>query len=273
MNTKMQTYPFLKMHGLGNDFAIFDARAQTIEITEANARRLCDRRRGIGCDQLIVLRTSNSADVFMEIWNADGSQAGACGNATRCVGQLLLSETDQASIKIETIAGMLTAEAKDNLISVNMGPANLEWHKIPLASAMPTDTLDYAKGPLSAPGCVNMGNPHVIFFVENTETVDLERWGPEIETDPLFPEKANVSIVSVKDGNIRQRVWERGAGITEACGSGACAALVAASRRGLTGRSATVTLDGGNLFIEWLDNGTVQMTGPATTSYFGEVSV
>ncbi len=259
------------MHGLGNDFVIFDARKQSLEMTKEHTRLVANRRHGVGCDQLIVMHSSETADIRMEIWNADGTQAGACGNATRCVGQILLQETNKKSVSIETIAGLLTAQADDTLISVNMGKANLEWQSIPLAQAMPTDTLDYQKGPLSAPGCVNMGNPHAVFFVDDAEAIDLERWGPEIETDPLFPERVNVSIVSVSDGVLRQRVWERGAGITEACGSGACAALVAASRRGLVGRKATVTLDGGDLTIEWLDNGTVQMTGSATHSFHGEI--
>lgn len=273
MTTDTHIYAFTKMHGLGNDFVIFDARKKPLQITKEHARLVANRRHGIGCDQLIVMHNSETADIRMEIWNADGTHAGACGNATRCVGQILLTETNKNLVEIETVAGLLTAEADDALISVNMGKANLEWQAIPLAHAMSTDTLDYQKGPLSAPGCVNMGNPHVVFFVDDAQAVDLERWGPEIENDPLFPERVNVSVASIDKGRLRQRVWERGAGITEACGSGACAALVAANRRGLTGRSATVTLDGGDLHIEWLDDGTVQMTGPASLSFSGEVTL
>lgn len=259
------------MHGLGNDFVIFDARKQHIDMTKTRASFVADRRRGVGCDQLIVLRETDKADVYMEIWNADGTQAGACGNATRCVGQIMLSETGKTSVSIETISGLLAAEARDTLISVNMGKARLDWTEIPLAKEMNTEQLDYTMGPLSAPGCVNMGNPHVVFFVDDAESIDLEKWGPQIERDPLFPERVNVSVVSVHGGNLRQRVWERGAGITEACGSGACAAVVAAARRSLVARAATTTLDGGDLMIEWLEDGTVQMTGPSSHSFTGEI--
>ena len=268
-----QTYSFVKMHGLGNDFVIFDARQQHLEMTKARANFVADRRRGIGCDQLIVLRLSQRADVYMEIWNADGTEAGACGNATRCVGQIILSETGKPSVTIETISGLLAAEARDTLISVNMGEARLDWDAVPLVKEMDTERLDYTMGPLSAPACVNMGNPHVVFFVDDAEGIDLEKWGPEIEHDPLFPERVNVSVVSVHNGKLRQRVWERGAGITEACGSGACAAVVAAARRGLVERAATTTLDGGDLMIEWLEDGTVQMTGPSSHSFTGEISL
>lgn len=268
-----QTYTFAKMHGLGNDFVIFDARKHNLAMTQQRASFVADRRRGVGCDQLIVLRSADTADVFMEIWNADGTQAGACGNATRCVGQIILAETGKPIVTIETVAGMLTAEARDTLISVNMGTAHLNWDSIPLSQEMDTKQLAYTKGPLSAPGCVNMGNPHAVFFVDDAEAIDLEQWGPVIEHDPLFPERVNVSVVSIHNGKLRQRVWERGAGITEACGSGACAAVVAACRRGLVGRKATTALDGGDLTIEWLDDGTAQMTGPSSYSFTGEIDL
>lgn len=271
MTLNDHTYPFVKMHGLGNDFAIFDARSNPLEMTEKSARSLADRRRGIGCDQLIVLRSSHSCDVFMEIWNADGSRVGACGNATRCVGQLMLEETGAPEVSIETDAGHLSAIATASKISVNMGQAATDWSDIPLAHDSDTNHVFYQKGPLADPSCVNMGNPHAVFFVEDVDAIDLEKWGPEIENDALFPERVNVSVVTVTEGVIRQRVWERGAGVTEACGSAACASVVAASRRELIERNAVVQLDGGELEIEWLANGTVQMAGPATFVFSGEV--
>lgn len=261
------------MHGLGNDFIILDARESGLEMNAARAAKLADRRRGVGCDQLIIMRVSETSDIFMEIWNADGSRVGACGNATRCVGRLLLDETGQASVSIQTDAGDLSAVAVGSDISVNMGPAATGWQDIPLAREADTVAADYTKGPLSAPGCVNMGNPHAIFFVDDADAVDLNRWGPEVENDPFFPERTNVSVISVSDGAIRQRVWERGAGITEACGSAACASVVAATRRRLVDSMATVKLDGGDLSVEWLADGTVQMTGPTTFVFAGEVSL
>lgn len=270
MTGKQHTHSFIKMHGLGNDFAIFDARESGLEMFEARARALSDRRRGIGCDQLIVLRNSAAADVFMEIWNADGSRVGACGNATRCVGQLILGETGNPQIGIETDAGLLSAVAAGSLISVNMGPAGTDWDAIPVARETDTSAADFACGPLSAPGLVNMGNPHAVFFVDEVTAVNLETLGPKIEHDPFFPERANISIVQATGTTLRQRVWERGAGITEACGSAACASVVAATRKGLIDRKATVALDGGELEVEWLADGTVQMTGPATFVFEGE---
>lgn len=273
MNTKTTTYPFLKMHGLGNDFVVFDARDNGLEMTEERARAVADRRRGIGCDQVIVLKPCEDADIFMEIWNADGSRVGACGNATRCVGRLLLDETGSAQVSVRTDAGTLSAVAQGSLVSVNMGPARLDWQEIPLSQETDTNHVFLSVGPLADPACVNMGNPHAVFFVEDAGAVDLVALGPKIEHAPLFPERANVSVVTVSDGVIRQRVWERGAGITEACGTAACASVVAATRRGLIDRKATVQLDGGELEVEWLKDGTVQMTGPATHVYVGEVAL
>ncbi len=261
------------MHGLGNDFIILDARKSGLKMDAARAQKLANRQRGVGCDQLIIMRTSDTSDVFMEIWNADGSRVGACGNATRCVGRLLLEETGAASVNIQTDAGTLSAVAAGGDISVNMGPAATGWRDIPLAFEADTIAADYTKGPLSAPGCVNMGNPHAVFFVEDAEAVDLQRWGGEVETEPFFPERANVSVVSIFGGIIRQRVWERGAGITQACGSAACASVVAATRRGLIDHKATVRLDGGDLSVEWLANGSVQMTGPTSFVFSGEVAL
>jgi diaminopimelate epimerase len=274
MSDTIETYPFLKMHGLGNDFVIFDARVNGLQLSDDQVRAIADRRRGVGCDQLILMRYTKTANVFMEIRNADGSRVGACGNATRCVGQIMLDEYDLDNIAIETDAGELSAERSSMGIAVNMGPARLSWEEIPLAREMDTAHVDYTLGPLSDPICVNMGNPHAIFFVDDAEAVDLEALGPQIEHDPLFPERVNASVVSVKtDGSLRQRVWERGAGITDACGSGACAALVAAARHGLTGRKAMIELDGGPLEIEWLEDGTVMMSGAATLAYEGRIAL
>ncbi len=258
------------MHGLGNDFVVVDARVRDFDVSPERASRIADRKRGIGCDQLIILRDCKNADVFMEIWNADGSRVGACGNATRCVGMRLLDETGQPAVSIKTDAGLLKATHAPNGISVNMGLAHTQWDCIPLAHPMDTDSADFTYGGLSAPGCVNMGNPHAVFFVEDAEEAPIESLGPKIETHTLFPERANVSVASIKDGILRLRVWERGAGITEACGSAACASVVAASRKGLINRHATVRLDGGDLDISWLEDGTVEMAGPATLVYAGE---
>lgn len=273
MTLKQHTHPFIKMHGLGNDFAIFDARESGLEMNEGRARMLSDRHKGIGCDQLIVLRNSAELDIFMEIWNADGSRVGACGNATRCVGQLLLTETGKAKVGIETDAGHLSAIAAGAHISVNMGFAATEWSKIPVEKETSTISADFQHGPLSEPGLVNMGNPHAVFFVEDADALDLKMLGPEIEHNAFFPERVNVSVVSVTGTTLRQRVWERGAGITDACGSAACASVVAATRKGLVDRKATIALDGGELEVEWLADGTVQMTGPATFVYSGEVAL
>jgi len=261
------------MHGLGNDFIILDARCSDLKMDAACARKLANRQRGVGCDQLIVMRASGTCDIFMEIWNADGSRVGACGNATRCVGRLLLDETGAASVSIQTDAGNLSAVAAGNDISVNMGFAGTNWQDIPLAHEADTIAANFTKGPLSTPGCVNMGNPHAVFFVEDADAIDLDHWGADIEIDPFFPERANVSVVTVSGGIIRQRVWERGAGITQACGSAACASVVAASRRGLIDRKATVRLDGGDLSVEWLADGSVQMTGPTRFVFSGEVEL
>jgi diaminopimelate epimerase len=237
------------------------------------ARWLADRRSGIGCDQVILLEPPRhpAAQVLMRICNADGSEAEACGNATRCVADLLYRETRDSRVRIETAAGLLEAEARaDGSIAVDMGPARTAWHEIPLSCAMDTDRVDLTLGPLTEAVCTNIGNPHATFFVDDVDTVDLEALGPTLEHHPLFPERANIGIAKIGDRRrIRLRVWERGAGITRACGTGACAALVAAHRRGLAERRADVELDGGSLDIAWRDDGHVIMTGPAALSFEG----
>jgi diaminopimelate epimerase len=271
----MGKVPFLKMHGLGNDFVVLDFRRTAIPLGVGAARRLADRRTGIGCDQVIVLEPARhpAAQVLMRIRNADGGEAEACGNATRCVADLLYRETREPRVRIETAAGLLEAEARaDGSIAVDMGPARTAWHEIPLARAMDTDRVNLTLGPLTEAVCTNIGNPHATFFVGDVDGVDLEALGPALEHHPLFPERANIGIAEIGNRrSIRLRVWERGAGITRACGTGACAALVAAHRRGLTERRAAVELDGGALDIAWREDGHVIMTGPATLSFEGAV--
>ncbi|MTJ79783.1 MAG: diaminopimelate epimerase [Telmatospirillum sp.] len=266
--------PFLKMHGLGNDFVVLDARARAIVPDAATTRAIADRRTGVGCDQVIIVSPSPSADAFMTILNADGSEVGACGNATRCVAALLMEESGRDHATIETRAGLLDARAAGaGLVRVDMGPARLDWRDIPLAREMDSCHLPVAAGPLSDPGGVSMGNPHAVFFVPDAGAVDLAAVGPVVEHHPLFPERTNVEVVQVMgDGGLRMRVWERGAGITRACGTGACATLVAAARRGLCGREAEVVLDGGSLSIAWRDDGHVLMTGPVALSFAGTLS-
>ncbi len=275
----MQRIAFVKMHGLGNDFVVLDARRAaaipTGGIAAAAARALADRHTGIGCDQLIVVEPPRAAaaQVFMRIVNADGSEVGACGNATRCVARLIAAETGARQVRIETASGLLDAELLvDGRVAVDMGPPRTAWHDIPLARPMDTLMADIAAGTLSRPVCTSMGNPHATFFVADTEAVDLAALGPVLEHDPVFPERANIGVATVKDdgATIRLRVWERGAGLTRACGSGACAALVAAHRRRLCGRRATIVLDGGALDIDWRqDDGHVVMTGPAARAFEG----
>ncbi len=269
----MGKVPFLKMHGLGNDFVVLDFRRGAIPFGVAAARRLADRRTGIGCDQVILIEPPRhpAAQVLMRIRNADGSEAEACGNATRCVADLLYRETRDSRVRIQTAAGLLEAEALgDGSFAVDMGPARTAWHEIPLARAMDTVRVDLTSGPLTEAVCTNIGNPHATFFVDDVDTIDLEALGPPLEHHPLFPERANIGIAEIRDRRrIRLRVWERGAGITRACGTGACAALVAAHRRGLTERRADVELDGGSLEIAWREDGHVIMTGPATLSFEG----
>jgi diaminopimelate epimerase len=269
----MGKIPFLKMHGLGNDFVVLDLRHGATSLGAGSVPALADRRTGIGCDQVILLEPPRhpAAQVLMRIRNADGSEAGACGNATRCVADLLSRKTGDPRVRIETVAGLLEAEAlPDGNIAVDMGPARTGWHEIPLARAAQTDRVALSIGSLSQPACTNIGNPHATFFVDQVDTIDLAALGPVLEHHPLFPQRANIGIAEIRDrSHIRLRVWERGAGITRACGSGACAALVAAHRRGLADRRASVELDGGTLEIAWREDGHVIMTGPASLSFEG----
>ena len=270
----MEQITFKKMHGLGNDFVVIDGREENPNLTPDQLRAIGDRHRGVGYDQLVVLEPDTDADVFMRIYNSDGTEAEACGNATRCVAHLTMAETGKDKIVIETVAGLLKGHQQDDgIVVINMGTPRMGWQDIPLAEEQDTEHVGIAAGPLSDPVAVNMGNPHLVFFVEDAEAIDLEKWGPVLEHDPLLPNKANISIASVNsDGSLRLRVWERGVGITLACGSAACATIVAAFLRGLTKRKATLHLNGGPLYMEWQEDGTVLMGGAIAYSFEGVLS-
>src|SRR5688572_19267984 len=230
---------FRKMHGLGNDFVILDAREGAIEMDGARARAIADRRTGVGCDQVIVLEPSDVADVRMRIWNADGGEVEACGNATRCVALI-----EGGVVRIETVGGILEGRANGTAATIDMGPPRFGWDEIPLAYAIDTGAMPVAWDGLETPAAVNVGNPHVVFFVDDVDAVDLERLGPRIEHDPLFPDRVNVNIAAVEGEALRLRVWERGVGETLACGTGACATAVAAIRRKLVRSPVEVRLKG-----------------------------
>ena len=264
------------MNGLGNDFAVFDIRNSGLKLDDALARRVSDRRSGVGCDQVILIETSPRADAFMRILNADGSEADACGNATRCIAPLIAQENGRAEAVIETNAGLLECVTHENgLVTVDMGPPRLAWNEIPLSRAFPdTASLDVAfdggrGGALASPGAVNVGNPHCVFAVEDAGAYNLAEIGPRIEHDPLFPERVNVSLAQMTGrDHITLRVWERGAGLTRACGTAACAAAVAMIRKGLAARKTTVALPGGELFIEWrASDEHILMSGPWSLDY------
>lgn len=256
---------FLKMHGLGNHFVIVDARSMDDPISAERARAIGDRFRGVGFDQLVVLRPAADADVQVDFWNTDGSTAGACGNASRCVARLMMEETGRDSVVLRSERGLLPARRAGDLYSVNMGAPQLDWQSVPLSH-----DADLVNLPIEgAPGAAGMGNPHCVFIVEDAAAVALEDIGPRIEAHPLFPERTNVEFVQVIDRQtLRMRVWERGAGVTLACGSGACAAAVVAHRKGVADREVTIRLDGGALLIDWRDDG-VWMTGPAQKVFEG----
>jgi diaminopimelate epimerase len=276
----MAALPFLKMHGLGNDFVVLDARPGGLTLTPERRRAIADRRRGVGCDQLIVLEppTERGADILMRIYNPDGAEAGACGNATRCVASLLMDERKVDHVTVQTIAGLLDSQKTGNgadgrpIVAVDMGPARLDWRDVPVGQPCDTNHMPVGLGPLQDPVGTGMGNPHATFFVDDVMAIPLADLGPRLEHDRFFPERANIGVAQVvDDGRLRLRVWERGAGLTLACGSGACAALVAASRRGLVDRKAVVVVDGGSLTVEWLRDGHVLMTGGVALAFKGEL--
>ncbi|KUJ77426.1 diaminopimelate epimerase [Ruegeria profundi] len=260
--------PFMKMHGLGNDFVVVDARAQTVEITPAIAQAVGHRHFGVGFDQLAVIE-NGVADAHLVFFNADGSTSAACGNATRCIARFLMEETGRSELTLTTERGTLHArDAGDGLTSVNMGQPQVDWHEIPLAEE--TDTLEL---PIEgAPTASGMGNPHCTFFVEDAEAIPLAEFGSRYEHHPLYPERTNVQVAQiVGPDHIRMRVWERGVGITLASGSSSCATAVAAARRGLTGRKVQIDLDGGTIWVDWRDDG-VWMTGPTCHVFSGTLT-
>ncbi|MBI3675649.1 MAG: diaminopimelate epimerase [Proteobacteria bacterium] len=273
---------FLKMHGLGNDFVVFDARNQGLALSGSKARAIADRRFGIGCDQVIVIENAaNSADAAMRIYNANGGEVESCGNAARCVARLLMDEKHKHAITLETEGGLLACEtARDDFVTVDMGVPRLGWREIPLARDVDTksfvlDVPAFCDPMLNSVAAVNVGNPHCVLFVEDANDAPVATLGPMIEIHPMFPRATNVEFVSViaKD-RLRMRVWERGTGITLACGTGACAAAVAAIRRGLCDAKVSLVLDGGELTLEWHGEGkSVFMTGPGTLSFKGEIDL
>ena len=271
----MAPLPFRKMHGLGNDFVVLDARESPVNLSEAQVRRIADRHTGVGCDQFIIIRPPRSRDAhaFMEIRNADGGEVEACGNATRCITKLLTDETGRDRIVIETVAGLLYGGKTIDGFTVDMGAARTEWREIPLARECDTLAVPLNRDDLPAPVATNIGNPHATFFVEDAEAGFLADVGPGLEHHPIFPARANIGFASLTGpGQLRLRVWERGVGITRACGSAACAAVVASVRRGLTGRNIRIDMDGGPLFLEWRKDSHVLMTGAATEVYEGFLS-
>ena len=264
------TRPFVRMNGAGNDFVVVNALETPFAPTAEQARAIADRQTGQGCDQLIAIEPSATADAFMRVWNADGGQVETCGNALRCVGWLLIESTGKDSVVIDTLGGPTTAtRAGDHRVKVDMGQPGLDWTQVPLAEEMDTRGIELQLGPIDAPilhtpGAVSMGNPHVVFFTDRQDDAFVRGSGSLVEHHPLFPQGVNVGFANVlAPDRIRLRVWERGAGLTKACGTGACAALVATARRGLTGRRAVIETDGGDLEIDWDEaSGHVFMTGP-----------
>ena len=272
----MREIPFIKMHGLGNDFVVLDGRADSIALTADEVRRVADRHRGVGCDQFITIEPSQRATAFMRVHNADGGEVAACGNAARCVADKIMTELGADVATLETMAGVLEASRDgDGLVTVDQGPARTDWQDIPLAREMDTLHVDMSDGggevaPLTDAVGVNVGNPHAVFFVDDVEAVDLAVVGPSLEHHPLFPERANISVAQARGREaIRVRVWERGVGITSACGTAACAVAVAGARRDLTDHAVDIHLDGGTLHIVWRDDSHVLMTGPVATSFSG----
>ncbi|MDB5412297.1 MAG: diaminopimelate epimerase [Rubritepida sp.] len=267
--------PFRKMHGLGNDFVVVDARAAPLDLSTQAIQAIGDRHRGVGFDQLVTLEPAADADVFLRFHNTDGSEAGACGNGTRCAASLILAETGRQHIAIRTIAGMLSAERlADGTVRVDMGPPRLDWRDVPLAREMDTLHVPMAADGVSNAACCSMGNPHATFFVDDLDALDIHRIGPLLEHDPLLPDRGNIGFVQILTRtHFRLTVWERGAGLTLACGSGACAALANARRRGLVDACCTVTLPGGDLLIEERADGHILMSGPVATAFLGEFDI
>jgi diaminopimelate epimerase len=261
------TRTFHKMHGLGNDFVIFDAREEPLSMDEPLARAISDRKTGVGCDQLIVLEKSSVADLKMRIWNHDGIEVESCGNASRCVVALTHART------IETGGGLVEGTEHGSDIEVSLGEPHFEWDKIPISYAMSTNPLPMGWGELDNPIALNVGNPHVVFFVENADGIDLDELGPRIEHDPVFPQRINVNVAEIHPDGIRLRTWERGAGITRACGTGASATAVAAILARRVQSPVKVTMRGGSLTIAWEAGQPIRMSGGATYVFKGEIDL
>ena len=258
---------FHKMHGLGNDFVIIDARETPLAVDERLARAVCDRRLGIGCDQLILVEPSNAADVRMRIWNSDGGEVESCGNASRCVVALTQARS------IETAGGIVEGAAAGEEVEVQLPEPRFDWQDIPLAYAMDTNALPMAWGELERPMAVNVGNPHLVFFVEDGTGIPVDELGPRIEADPAFPQRINVNVATIKEDGIALRTWERGAGLTQACGTGACATAVAAIRSRRATSPVRVTMPGGELTIGWAPGEAIRMRGAATHAFDGEIDL
>ncbi len=259
--------PFHKMHGLGNDFVVLDARQDPVAVTGLLARKIADRRLGVGCDQLIVIEPSETADLKMRIWNADGGEVESCGNATRCVVALTGATT------IETAGGLLQGSSDGSDVTVVLPEPKFEWQDIPLAYAMDTASLPLAWDGLEQPFAVNVGNPHLVFFVDDPQSVPLAALGASVETDPAFPERINVNVTRCVGKNLELRTFERGAGLTKACGTGACASAVAAIATKRLVSPVEVQMDGGRLTVAWVPGEPIRMTGPATHVFSGEIDL
>lgn len=270
-----QEIPFIKMHGLGNDFVIIDQRIFKYALDVNKIKKISDRKLGVGCDQLILIDNSENANISMQIYNKDGSIVGACGNGTRCVAYLIMDEAGSEFVTIETIAGVLEAKLYTNgEVSVNLGVPKTSWYDIPVISEMDTNYIDIVIDDLKYPYAVNVGNPHIVFFVENLDEVEIEELGPSIENHYYFPEKVNVNFVEIIDrNNIKLRTFERGAGLTLACGTGASASVWAATCRDLTGNEVNVIQDGGNLLIKKLPNNSIEMRGKIEKSFVGVMEI
>ena len=259
--------PFHKMHGLGNDFVIVDAREAPFAVTPSLARAVADRRTGVGCDQLIVLEPSDTADLRMRIWNSDGGEVESCGNATRCVVQLTGAK------QIDSDGGLLEGQDLGGEVEVSIGEPRFSWEEIPLAYAMDANALPMAWGLLEHPMALNVGNPHLVFFVDDLGAIPVEQLGPRIEHDPAFPERINVNVAEVENKGIRLKTWERGAGLTLACGTGACATAVAAIKSKRATSPVKVTMPGGSLTISWAPGEPIRMRGGATHVFSGELDL
>lgn len=262
------------MHGTGNDFVVLDGRAQSLTMDATIVKRLADRHFGIGCDQLVLLEPSSVAEVKMRIFNADGSEITTCGNATRCVADFMMRETGKSEATIETGAGVLSGNRAENGVQVNMGAPRFGWQEIPLSEPRNTLHLGLQEGLLMDPVAVNMGNPHAIFFVRDLHHIKMAEWGPLLEHHPLFPQRANISAVQVLAPNhLKMVVWERGTGLTMACGSAACAAAVAGVQREISERRVQVDLPGGSLQVEYTREGPVLMSGPVAYVFEGQIAI